>query len=94
MSAFFRERMVPKSFGAISPALPPKRQLLESYKPISITERTSSSSAVVRPIYWNPWVAGSIPMGLKFFDIVPFLKHRLLLFLYIFCRQDLLVYLQ
>jgi hypothetical protein len=47
--------------------LPPKRQLLESYKTISITEQTSSSSAVVRPIYWNPWVAGSIPMGLRFF---------------------------
>jgi hypothetical protein len=66
-STFFRERMVLKSFGAIPPALPPKRQLLESYKTISITERTSSSSAVVRPIYWNPWVTGSIPMGLKFF---------------------------
>jgi hypothetical protein len=47
--------------------LPPKCPLLESYKPISIIERTSSSSAVVCPIYWNPWVVGSIPMGLKFF---------------------------
>jgi hypothetical protein len=47
--------------------LPPKCELLESYKTISITERTSSSSAVVRPIYCNPWVAGSIPMGLRFF---------------------------
>jgi hypothetical protein len=78
--------MVPKSFGAISPALPPKRQLLDSYITISITERTSSSSAVVRPIYWNPWAAGSIPMGRRFFfDFAPFLKkHQLLLFLYTF----------
>jgi hypothetical protein len=30
--------MVPKSFGAIPPALLPKRQLLESYKTILITE--------------------------------------------------------
>jgi hypothetical protein len=66
-SAFFRERMVPKSFGAIPPALPLKRQLLESYKTILITERTSSRTTVVRPIYWNPSVAGSIPMGLRFF---------------------------
>jgi hypothetical protein len=66
-SAFFCERMVPKSFDAIPLALPQKCQLLESYKTIWITKRTSSSSAVVRPIYWNPWVAGSIPMGLKFF---------------------------
>jgi hypothetical protein len=64
-SAFFHERMVPKSLAQF--ALPPKRQLLESYKSISITERTSSNSTVVKPIYWNPWVAGSIPMGIRFF---------------------------
>jgi hypothetical protein len=73
MCAFFREIMGLKSFGAIPPALPPSvplvsgSQLLESYKSLSITERTSSSSAVVSPIYWNPRVTGLIPMGLKFF---------------------------
>jgi hypothetical protein len=73
MCAFFRERMGLKSFGAIPPVLPPsaplvsESQLLESYKSLSITERTSSCSAVVRPIYWNPWVSSSIPMGLNFF---------------------------
>jgi hypothetical protein len=64
--------------------LPPS--ILETYKSLSVTERTSSSSAVVRPIYWNPWVAGSIPMGLKFFLtlFLLYFKHQLLLFLYIY----------
>jgi hypothetical protein len=64
--------MVPKSFGAISPAFPPQRQLLDSYTTISITERTSSSSTVLGPFTGTLGSLVRFLWATDFFDFVPF----------------------